>query len=253
MILVSPTEPASIRSLGRVSPIPERYGGDVVIVSRRLVVVQRKTVPDLIASVQDGRLAREIPLLRRHASLIVLEGLPTWTTDGVMTGTARWPKSAWYGILVSLSLEHEIPVVPTQHTADTRDFLLSLSSWMSKPSHTSLIRRPTPKQVSPWRHASDRDVARWILMGLPGVGPHLADAILDTLGLPIRWTCSLSDLERVPGIGPSRAKSLYAVLGGDDVGQTRRDHVQSSSRAGEARPSARRRRERRDPERDGGL
>ena len=58
MIWVSPTEPAQLRAIAdRVSMYPEDFGVDVLIAGKgNMLGVQRKAIPDFLASVEDGRL-----------------------------------------------------------------------------------------------------------------------------------------------------------------------------------------------------
>jgi ERCC4-type nuclease len=225
MILVSPTEPPLLRSIGRTSSLPEERGADYLLPSAAgsLVAVQRKTVDDLVSSVADGRLEREVVLLRRQMSILLLEGLPDWTSNGTLLSRRRWTKAQHYGLLLSLQLEFGIPVLSTPSITDTADLIHCLESWLRKPVHLSLLRRPTANQSSEWGTATDRDWGRHLLQSFPGVGVVLADAILDTFGrVPLAWTCSYPEFLTVPGIGERRARALWQSLGGEPPASRRR-------------------------------
>lgn len=198
VVLVSPTEPASIRQLGTVSPVPERFGADVLVLSPCLRAgVQRKRTDDLEASLRDGRLARELALMQRlDLRAVVVEG------PDVLGGTRL------RGILFSLQFVHGCAVIRTADEFESAEALADLARWLAKRRHGSLLTRPK-------RGATGPDLALHFLQGLPGVGPGLAQAILDTFGrVPMRWDCSSEDLARVPGIGPRRARQLIRFLEG---------------------------------------
>ena len=238
MILVSPTEPKLLRAVGKSSSLAEQRGADYLIPSAEglLISVQRKTVEDLLASVFDGRLEREVLLLKRNPSLLIIEGQPSWTTDGFLMSRRRWTLRQHYALILSLQFEHGVAVMQTASMSETAQLLRAMETWASKSKHLSLLRRPTAASASEWGKATDRDFARHLLQGFPGVGVTLADAIIDTFGrVPLAWTVSESDLESVPGIGKRRAESLWRSLeGGSDGAPAGR-----AQESGEVRKNAR--------------
>lgn len=212
-LYISPTEPEPIRQIGRTSSLPERYGVDVLFAARgRLCGVQRKRIDDLIASLRDGRLAKELVQMRALArALVLVEGNWTWTNDGRWVDDPSFTRNGWWGIVWSLAYEHGVGVLHVPTMDETIAAIQRFVAWCRKPSHVSLARRPKAK--SPWGRPDSREWAIHMLQGLPGVGPELAGRIIDHFGqAPISWTCSESDLRRVPGIGPKRARELYWAL-----------------------------------------
>lgn len=215
-IWVSPTEPPAIRIIGDVSPLPERYGCDVLWVSERLgglAGVQRKEIGDLVASVQDGRLAKEMgqmtPLV---AKVLVVEGRPRWSTDGVLMldSWTRWDKASHRSLLRSVQ-NKGVWIEMTEDPADTVGAVLGLKKWLEKERHTALDSRPKPK--GPWGTASDRDWSLHLLQSFAGIGPVQAAAILDHFGkVPLRWEVTVAELLEVKGIGKVRAEGLIAAL-----------------------------------------
>jgi len=77
MILVSPSEPKEFLNLipnAARSTFPERFGADFLMTGSGLTAgVQRKTVVDLIASLENGRLVHEVNRIKRLdvAALII--------------------------------------------------------------------------------------------------------------------------------------------------------------------------------------
>lgn len=216
MLLISPTEPELLRRMGETSTAPETYGADILIPGYGgLTGLQRKTTDDLLASASDGRLERELPLLRRlPRRALILEGRWTWTADG-MLAEARKPVTyrQVMGILASVTWVHEVPILPTADLHETAELVGALEKWAGKAKHPSLLRRPSVRKESAWGTATSRDFARHLLQSFPGVGITLADAIYDRFGrVPLAWTVSEKELLTVPGIGPHRARALHRSL-----------------------------------------
>lgn len=215
MLLISPTEPKEIRSLGKVSTVPERNGVDVLFsISERLIGVQRKTFPnDFLLSLYDGRLQREILQMSKLSGVILLlEGKPRWTIDGALLDDNRqFTKKQFRGIIWSLALEAGVLVDYTNSLQDTVEWLCMLQNWLKKRSHISLVRRPNPHGA--WgEKVTGKNLAIHFLQGLPDVGPKLAEAIYDRFGrLPINWTCTEREFSTIPGIGKKRLEKLWNI------------------------------------------
>ncbi len=226
-MLIAPTERHPITTLGKTSSLPEQYGVDILFpVQSTWVGIQRKEINDLVASVYDGRLARELAMMKRCTlSVLVVEGKPQWTMDGELMGrsqygnhgngkpgksTSKWTRSQHRGLLNSVRSQG-VWTDSTESASDTVDFARGLETWLKKEKHGMLHSRPGPETI--WGSPTNRDYARHLIMGLPGVGGELADRILDQLGIPFGWCVSREDLLSVPGIGPKRADQMMRSLG----------------------------------------
>lgn len=216
--LIAPSEPPPIKKLGRVSSIPEKHGADIFWYDKVLlgfVGVQRKEFGDLLNSVDDGRLAREVQQLQsnRVAHLIV-EGRPRWTLDGMCMEKyhARWSRAAYRSLLRSVQ-GRGIFVEHSDSMADTVALVEEIRRWVSKGDHTSLDRRPKPKTDS-WGRISDEGWASHLLQSIDGIGPKQASAIWTHFGarLPISLTASVEELRQVPGLGPKKVALLLRAF-----------------------------------------
>lgn len=213
-MLIAPSEPKSIKILGKSSTVPERFGADVLFSTKLgMVGVQRKEISDLIASLQDGRLTKEIGQLQRCAiGMLVVEGRLKWSTDGALMGRdygQPWTRTAHRNLLRSVQ-QRGIWVEATDDTGDTVVSVLELQSWANK-KHDSLARRPGPQ--SPWGKADSREWAAWFLQGLEGVGPELAQRMVEKFGRPpLAWTVTADDLMSIDGVGPKKAKQMMEAL-----------------------------------------
>jgi len=223
-ILVSPAEPAEIKRQLRSAitnavthSLPEKYGADFLMMGPPgRLAVQRKTIEDLLASVEDGRLAREIVLLKRtQFPVLLVEGRPVYTTEGNLISPyrSRFTRKQIRNIIRSVQFVHGISVERTDSVLDTVGALQEMAEWFTKGEHRSLLGRPKRAARNAWYTREDRDWGRFLLQGFPGIGSTLAEAIFDHFGrVPLRWDCTKEELLEIEGIGKKRAGELWRML-----------------------------------------
>ena len=220
MIFVAPTEPVALRAIGKTSSKPETYGADVCWIARppgmapRVVGVQRKEWKDLIASVEDGRWAREMQMLQACGDAwVVVEGWPKVNVDGELADRKwgrRWTVDALRGVLWSCQ-KHGIMVDRTANIADTAAWCRRMEQWYQKTDHSSTRGRPSCESM--WGKPTNREFGLHLLQGLPGVGPELAGRIWDHTGkVPWRWEVDAVELAKVKGVGKVRAERMIRAL-----------------------------------------
>lgn len=218
-MLVSPAEPAPLRAIGRVSSLPEKLGMDFLIPRRGgFAGVQRKEVRDLRASVQDGRLGKEI---QQAASmdvspvLLVVEGRVEFTSEGVLIDRwgGEWTRARWYGVLWKVQMDGWWQV-QTASMGETARAVETFETWVKKDKHGTFATRGTAPSI--WgAHQTNRDWCAWVAQGLPGVGAGTAERLVDHFGgLPFTWKrqVTIDSLQEVDGIGPKKAAALYRVF-----------------------------------------
>lgn len=221
-ILVSPAEPTAIRALGFSSRLPEEeYGADLLWMGYGgLYGVQRKELRDLIASVHDGRLQQELPLLRPdpengrlRQSWLLVEGHPTWSADGFLLDRHRWTFEQHHNLLRSVQSEFGVFVAEVGSVRETVMWIRSLEASSQKEVHDGLLTRPFPTDQF-GRH-TERAWKLHLLQGFPRLGAVRAGAILDANAgqVPLRWTKDEQWLREVPGIGKKIAGELMRALG----------------------------------------
>lgn len=212
-ILVAPTEPAALKALGRVSLVAERWGSDVLIPSLRLGI-QRKQVSDLVASLTDGRLTKEMLQMKRLVHrVLVVEGRFAWTADGEwVNGFTRFTRKQYWGALMSVQ-EMGVKVIQTSDINETVQAVEECIGWAKKKSHTSLEGRAKGGLVSKWGTREDKDWQMFLAQGFDGIGPTQARAIVEYFGgVPLQWTVTEKELQKVKGIGRERARGLMRAL-----------------------------------------
>jgi len=221
VILISPTEPKPILQLitdlghqAVVSTQPEERGADYLMTGQLgFIAVQRKEAGDLLASVEDGRLQREVSLLvYEPVPILIVEGWPDFTSGGQHLDRPSWNKTGFRNLLRSVGREG-IQIERTDDLADTAAALVELQDYWQKPAHISLLTRPKRIKTDSFGRRRLDDRAAWVLQGFPGIGPVLAKRIVRRFdGLPLSWTCSLEELCEVEGMGEKKAAELFGFL-----------------------------------------
>lgn len=217
-MLVAPTE-FDLKTIGKVSSLPEKWGCDILIrTSDKWVGVQRKAVPDFIASVIDGRLSKEVQQMsacgRLDVKVLLVEGDATFTSDGVYMSNgygSQWTLAQHRGMLWSVA-SRGIWVDHTRSITETRVWLKMFEQWCSKERHSALDRRPAA--IGSWGKPDSREFGLHLLQGLPNVGPELAARIYDNFGgVPWSWSVSEKELMAIPGVGKKRAAEMLGAIG----------------------------------------
>lgn len=213
MIWVSPTEPQSLREIAdKVSMYPEDFGVDVLVAGPgEMVGIQRKTVADFVASVEDGRLAEQVVKMDKldHA-MVVIEGPVEFLAGGlVLNGWGRSiSKAGWRRMMLTVRAAG-VHVEYSRDIADTIEWVVATAGWCMAPGHSTLQvkgRRVEGK----WGERTQEHYRVAMLASLPGVGEELARRIIAEVGWPLEL---VKDLGQVKGIGAKKVQSIKEVLG----------------------------------------
>lgn len=219
--LIAPTEPVEIKALGVVSSVPEQLGVDVLWSSPHgLCGVQRKTVSDLIASVRDQRLGKELEQMTKLAMRgLIVEGTPQWTRDGSYLGFGqqKWSQKHHRGVLMSAQMRGVI-VLGTASHLETLDAIIQMEEWSKREQHVSSLLYRGNGKGDDWGDLSHRATAVHFLSGCPGLGVELAGRIFDHFGcVPIGLTVTREQLLEVKGLGKKKVDQIMSVLKGGPV------------------------------------
>ena len=176
--------------------------------------VERKSMRDFIQSIFKKRLFEQVERLREAypRCCLVVEGDPS--------KVASLPNpSVFWGALARLITDAEVPVVFTPDEAHTALFLYSLAKKLQEGGE-KVEARYKPKMMGL------RERQRFIVEGLPGVGPKLADRLLRTLG-SVRAVFNAPEpvLAKVRGLGPKKAREIRAIIDAPYPGQARLDEA----------------------------
>jgi len=166
------------------------------------VIVERKTYADSATSLVDGRLFPQAAALARspHRPVVLLEG----------PRPSRMPDvhpHALKGAIVSLAVMWRLPVLHARDPEDALRILRFLAQQLGN-SEQRILRRYDHK---PKRLASRK---LYVLQGLSGVGPALAQRLLIRFGSVERVvTADEESLTQVPGIGMKKAARIRELVG----------------------------------------
>ena len=194
------------QQLGSLSSIPEQYGADFMWVSLvGTVGVQRKEIKDLVSSLRDGRLGKELGQMQSlDLAVLIIEGRPQWSRDGFLLDVRSFTMEQMNGVLFSVQAQGVWCLQTTDHQS-TVQMLRSLEKWLSKDRHGQLRNRP--KVAGEWGTANNREWGIHFLQGFPSIGTDVAGRIYDHFGgVPIIWAVTEDELQDVKGVGKGRAE-----------------------------------------------
>ncbi len=173
--------------------------GDYVV--DRGVVVERKTYADFATSLADGRLFPQAAALAQspHRPVVLLEGPKPSRMPDVHPHALK-------GAIVSLAVMWRLPVL---HARDAEDSLRILR-YLAHQARNSALRILQRYDRKPKRLASRK---LYVLQGLPGVGPALANRLLVQFGSIERAVAADEDtLMQVRGVGHKKAARIREVV-----------------------------------------
>jgi ERCC4-type nuclease len=160
---------------------------------------ERKTLPDLVGSIQSGRLFRQALRLAAVSDLrpaLVLEG-----TGRDLEGCGM-RREAVQGAIVTLSLFFGLPVLRSRSTQETLDLFRFATLQGRTFTSGALPRRGL-------RPKGKRRLQCHLLQGLPGVGPERAARLLARFGTVAEvMSADEESLREVPGIGRNVARAI---------------------------------------------
>ncbi len=228
-MLISPSESPTLRALGTSTWRCEDYGADIMWYARkRSFGVQRKALKDLVASVDDGRLSKEILQMQSlDVAVLIVEsgerggGMPREGPGGQLMGLGgygrAWTGRQLRGVLWGV-MDRGVRVEWTRDEPETIARVLELEAWSRKERHESARGRGSaPRDVFGKR--GSREYGVWVMQGWPGVGVELAGRMWDEFGgvpLQMREGVGVAELMKVKGVGKTVAKKVVDMFGGEE-------------------------------------
>lgn len=223
LVFVAPTERGDhVRHLETVfqverSLVSETKGCDILWSAQgQWYGVQRKEIKDLYASLDDGRLTKELAQMAQLGTVpwLVVEGkLQVTVTDPSITVGRRVVPYGTHVRTLDTIADRGVKIVTTPTAAATGAAVAALvnATWSTK--RTTGTARPKAKGA--WGTATNKEWAMHLLQGFDGIGPDMARAIVDKFGgIPMAWSVTLAELMEVEGVGKVRAAKLINALRG---------------------------------------
>lgn len=218
--LIVPNEPRAIRNL--LSDLVEcPQGWDITLFTNSgKVGIERKKVPgDLLSSVDDGRLNREILALREECtvSIILLHGAIYYNkNDTVRLGKRTsyyWTRKGVTNLLRTIQYVEGCYLEQARNNFELVQVMHNLQEYFDRKEHLS-IRGRSPIR-SDWIKPIYTEKVRYWMDGLPGVGARGAMLLTERFSTPMSlFQASIEEIMEVPGIGRALATGIYSFLRG---------------------------------------
>lgn len=177
-----------------------------------------KKPQDLIASVEDGRLGRQVDAMLERKCFFwgfVIEGAASHDGITVGYGTHAWEVERYDNLLVSLQCEGAT-IVHSESAGRTASRLFGLYRWSGKSNRGSWRRvvRPAPAMG---RMYGDKAYRQHVesLMSWPSMGETRANALLDKYTYREVLTGGVELWSSVAGVGKGLAAKWEEFLGAD--------------------------------------
>jgi ERCC4-type nuclease len=226
-LLISPAEPREIK--GRFenvieSGICEERGADFIALIKKdagtiSVGIQRKLIPeDLMASIDDGRLNKELALMKNSFTIkvLMLEGMFLYNSEGMLSSAkSRFPyrfnRKAVRNLLRSVSLQFGVHVEFTDNHQDTCESIMDFVEYLGEKKHQSLYTRPGPSFE--WNKPTLKDRALYWVQGFPGISVGRGEALFKHFSTPLALCNACKDeLRDVDGIGKKTSEAIFDFL-----------------------------------------
>jgi len=176
--------------------------GDYVL--SKDVCVERKTVEDFLASMIDGRLFSQMINLRENYEkpLILVEG----NMEELYT-IRNMHKNSIIGALTSIALDYNVPILNTKNAKETAEYLFVIAKREQIAKDREVAIRVGRKGLT------INEQQRFVVEGLPLVGPSLARNLLTKFGsIKSIVDASEKELQEVEGLGKGKAKKIKKLL-----------------------------------------
>lgn len=176
-----------------------------------MLIIERKTPSDLLASIKDGRLFQQCAAMRQRSQwcYLVITGVLTDTLDGHVIANGRTSGWRWadvQGALLSVQ-DLGVSVVTCQGDEQYEDTILRLAR----------RERSTEKSLAPRTQGRTLTPAEQVLTSLPGIGLERAQTLLTYWqGNPARaleWLTWLDTVLELDGIGNGTKHQVRKALG----------------------------------------
>ena len=174
--------------------------GDYILSDR--VGIERKSSADFLQSIVDKRLLSQAKQLIEtfERPVLILEGGDLYSQRAIHPNAIR-------GALAALTVEFNIPILPTEDEKETAEILVAIAKREQIGEAREVAIRGGPKVMTLPQQQ------RFVVEGLPGISAVLAKRLLTYFGTVKEvMTAKEKELCQVHGIGLEKAKRIRRVL-----------------------------------------
>jgi len=178
--------------------------GDFVLSDK--VGIELKTKEDFVNSIVDGRLLKQLKLLRENFEipLLILQG-----EEDIYSMRNVYP-NAIRGMLATIAVSYNIPIIHSQNSKDTAGILKIIAKREQDPNIKSIYLRNERKPLTL------KEQQEFIIESLPGVGPNLSKSLLENFGSVKKiFNADFEKLKEVEKIGKKKSENIRKVIDGE--------------------------------------
>ena len=166
------------------------------------LAIERKSQMDFINSIIDKRLVTQLINLKEYypLQLLIIEGSRN------IFAIRNFHPNAIRGMLSSIAIDFQIPMIYTKNFRDTASFLNIIAKRLEKQrKNFSLVKKRKPLTL--------KEQQEFLIESLPGIGPSLSKELLKKFG-SVKKIINASEekLIKVPKIGKKKAEAIKKVL-----------------------------------------
>ncbi len=162
------------------------------------IAIERKTTSDLINSMISKRLIQQLKQMQKYKqSLLIIEG----NIQEIINEDTNISK-ALRGLILSISLNHQIPIILTKDYEDTAKYLITLAKQQLKPKNPISLHSRIPKTI--------KEQKQYVLESFPNIGPKKAEKLLGKFKT-VKNTINAKETE-LEEILKSRTKDFKEIL-----------------------------------------
>jgi len=184
--------------------------GDVAISGNGVVLIERKTPSDFIASIRNNRLFEQMIKL---LSSEMVEGeevkRSALLVDGELFGGFE-NNSQIYGALMEINFVYNIPVFMAPTNSEMEDFFATL---IKREMAMKNDKEMAERWFRPGKGLPQKNPRTYLLASIPMVGEKLAKKLLDRFGTISNVAdASVERLQETELIGKKKAKKIYEIF-----------------------------------------
>jgi len=170
------------------------------------IAIERKTVSDFISSMLNKRLLRQLEEIKQYPKpLLLIEGIDEEefyddnSKEGINANAIR-------GMLLSVALNFQIPMIFTKDYKDTARFIRVLEKRLQKPAREISLRVKK-------RTRNIFEQQEQVIEGFPGIGPALAKEILKKFRTIKKFSnAEIAELSKIKKLGKKKAELIKNIL-----------------------------------------
>ncbi|MBS3092265.1 hypothetical protein J4466_02490 [Candidatus Pacearchaeota archaeon] len=157
---------SELASLGCNVEFKHLHIGDYIV---KDVVIERKTVSDFIGSMINRRLINQLQQMQQvQNKLLIIEGIEEQELYSSDKENNKVNENAIRGMMLSIVLSFQVPIILTKNYEDTASFLSVLAKKREKELNLNFKKKSR----------NVKEQIQYIIEGFPGIGPKTAKKLL---------------------------------------------------------------------------